>query len=285
MTLTLPRVLQHPSPNYSPVPIRHDLVIVHRCEGGYAGSVAWLCDPRAKASAHLVMKADGSEVTQLVPLNAKAWAQCAFNGAGVSLEIEGYTADGLPDVTSRGAAWIVAWLCRAYAIPPMWARGGQGRGVCQHVDLGAAGGGHHDACGLGSPTWLTFIEQVKAAYDAFGDALPPFALHGAPGPHEVAAVPFVQATTSHGGAARNEPGDTISHATDSGYAAHSVAAMQADLNTLGAQPPLLVDGAFGPVTERALRSFQATHGLVIDGQVGPATWAALVAALPGNANT
>ena len=276
--IQMPTVRQSPSPNYSPVPIRHDLVIVHRCEGGYAGSVAWLCDPRANASAHLVIRADGSEVTQLVPLNAKAWAQCAFNSAGVSLEIEGYTAQGLHDATSRGAALIVAWLCWAYAVPPVWAQGGQGRGVCQHVDLGAAGGGHHDACGLGSPTWLTFIAQVKAAYDAFGDVLPPFALHGAPGPHEVVAAPFVPATPSHGGAARNEPGDvTTGHPTASGFAAHSIAALQGDLNDLGAS--LLVDGGFGPETSKALKAFQTANGLLADGLIGPASWAAISDAL------
>ena len=43
------RVVQTPSQNYTPSLIRHDLVIVHRTEGGYAGSVAWLCDPRANA--------------------------------------------------------------------------------------------------------------------------------------------------------------------------------------------------------------------------------------------
>lgn len=141
MTILMPPVVQRPTPNYTRTAIAHDLIVVHRTEGGYAGACAWLCDPRAKASAHLVMKADGSEVTQLVPLQFKAWHACNFNGRSLGLEVEGFTRDGFGGDTARAAARIVAWLCREYGIPPTWARGGQGRGVCQHHDLGAAGGG------------------------------------------------------------------------------------------------------------------------------------------------
>ncbi|MEB3203061.1 MAG: peptidoglycan-binding protein [Candidatus Sericytochromatia bacterium] len=36
-----------------------------------------------------------------------------------------------------------------------------------------------------------------------------------------------------------------------------------------------IDGWFGPVTERAVRAFQAAKGLVVDGEAGTQTWAAL----------
>jgi len=278
--LAMPRVRRRPTPNYTPVPIAHDLVILHMMEGSYEGSVAWLCDPRAKASAHLCLKADGSEATQLAPLSNKTWAQCAFNSRGVSVEIEGHTAAGMSDVTLNAAALVAAWLCRAYAIPPVWAKGGQGRGVCCHHDLGPGGGGHTDICGVGDALWQRMMAAIQFHYDAFGDGpLPDFALHGAPGPHQIETPPYVVGEPSHGGAARNEAGDRIDHPTASGFAAHSIAALQGDLNTLGAQPPLQVDGGFGPATQKALRSFQITHGLTGDGLIGPASWAAIDAAL------
>ncbi|HTI02651.1 MAG TPA: peptidoglycan-binding protein [Acidisoma sp.] len=54
--------------------------------------------------------------------------------------------------------------------------------------------------------------------------------------------------------------------------------LQESLNRLGAQPPLAVDGSFGPITCSALRAFQAEHGLTVDGRLDAATVAALAAA-------
>jgi lysozyme family protein len=55
--------------------------------------------------------------------------------------------------------------------------------------------------------------------------------------------------------------------------------LQASLNTLGASPPLIVDGINGPSTRTAVRAFQVGKGLVADGLVGPATIAAIQAGL------
>jgi putative chitinase len=62
-------------------------------------------------------------------------------------------------------------------------------------------------------------------------------------------------------------------------ALHSTAWIQQSLNKLGADPPLVPDGSFGPLTAAAVKKFQSTHGLVPDGKVSPQTIAAIEQAL------
>jgi peptidoglycan hydrolase-like protein with peptidoglycan-binding domain len=279
MTVEMPRIRQAPSPNYSPTPIAHDLVVVHTMEGGYAGSVAWLCDARAAASAHLCMSEDGSEVSQLVPLGMKAWAQCAFNARGVSIEMPGFTAQGVPDDRLRALAKIAAWLLRAYGIPCQWAQGGQGRGFCSHHDLGEAGGGHMDICGVGDATWRKFQGFVQEAHAAFGDyPLPPFALHGLPNPHQVELPPLATPEPSHGGAPRREAGDVHAHPTPSGFPLGSIGDWQWRLRKIGANPALAVDDDEGRATRAAIGTFQRACGLPVTQCANAATWAKLYAA-------
>jgi len=58
-----------------------------------------------------------------------------------------------------------------------------------------------------------------------------------------------------------------------------VLALQRRLVELGYRPGPL-DGLYGPITESAVKAFQAAAGLVVDGIVGPRTRAALAAAAP-----
>ncbi|CUW40249.1 conserved protein of unknown function (fragment)(containing Lysozyme-like domain,29-231containing Peptidoglycan binding-like domain,211-282;) [Magnetospirillum sp. XM-1] len=66
------------------------------------------------------------------------------------------------------------------------------------------------------------------------------------------------------------PGPTANNA-----ALPDLARLQTALNKAGADPRLVVDGADGPRTRRAVKAFQAAHGLAADGVVGPKTRAAL----------
>jgi murein L,D-transpeptidase YcbB/YkuD len=56
--------------------------------------------------------------------------------------------------------------------------------------------------------------------------------------------------------------------------------MQADLNTLGADPPLELDGIYGPSTKTAVTRFQQQHPpLEVDGWAGPQTTQAIANAI------
>jgi N-acetyl-anhydromuramyl-L-alanine amidase AmpD len=88
-----------PSPNNSSRPsgVAGDpqMVIIHTCEGAYSGCWGWLTNAASNVSAHYVVNSTGSEVSQLVRENRKAWhigatykcsrnddVACNLNGVG-----------------------------------------------------------------------------------------------------------------------------------------------------------------------------------------------------------
>jgi N-acetyl-anhydromuramyl-L-alanine amidase AmpD len=85
-TADYPASVWRPSPNYGSRGGWHvSHVIIHTCEGNYAGCWGWLRNPAAQASAHYVVNANGSEITQLVREADRAWHvaasyKCSLNG-------------------------------------------------------------------------------------------------------------------------------------------------------------------------------------------------------------
>jgi N-acetyl-anhydromuramyl-L-alanine amidase AmpD len=165
----LPKLVQRESPNQSSRRgVRPSLIVWHETAGSYAGACSWLCNPDADASAHLVVREDGREATQLVPIAEKAWTQASFNPQGIGIEHANITAKGYATERQlKVSARIFGWLCLNYKIPPKWSRTGSSPGVCRHLDLGTAGGGH-TSCGPSDATWKRFLDMLAAEIERGG---------------------------------------------------------------------------------------------------------------------
>jgi peptidoglycan hydrolase-like protein with peptidoglycan-binding domain/TPR repeat protein len=145
-----------------------------------------------------------------------------------------------------------------------------------------------------SPTTLTWVATAIVLTLAFDPAVASGksvnrkgrvpAARAAHGASQIAVVPINQ-NSQHSGNPRGRGERTRVEllAFGSGYAtAHGSAAVRALQRRLAGlnYAPGPVDGRYGPLTEQAVRRFQATHGLVVDGIDGPTTSAALASAQP-----
>ena len=100
------------SPNQSTGTITPRFLVFHYTAGGSAEStINWLCDKRAKASAHLVVGRDGS-ITQLVDFNRKAWHAGASTWRGVTglnSHSIGIELANVGPLQKTGEIWRSAW--------------------------------------------------------------------------------------------------------------------------------------------------------------------------------
>ena len=95
-------------------------IVIHVTEGGFLGTVSWLRDPRAHASANFVVDRNG-HVQELVPLHDIAWhaGNWAVNRQSIGIENVGYTADpsGFTGAEYRAAARLAAVVARRSLMP------------------------------------------------------------------------------------------------------------------------------------------------------------------------
>ena len=173
MSVVLPPLRQHHSPNFSS---RHGDAITHlvwhATAGHYHPSITWLCEPTKydaaghvisgpDASAHLVLREDGGEATQLVRLSDKAWhAYPTWNLISVGVEHASLGRGFASHEQMLRSARVFAWLCWHLHIPPVFGLH-RPKGIVRHRDLGIAGGGHLD--GPTDKTWFgVFLPDVQA---------------------------------------------------------------------------------------------------------------------------
>lgn len=258
MTDFLPTLLWKPSPNFSSCRgARVDLIVLHDCEGGYEGSVQWFAMSRSNVSAHLLVREDGDQATQMVDLADNAWHACAFNRRSVGVEMGGFANRGFGAPLLGTAARISAYFCHHLQIPVRHARAGVGPGIASHHDLGAAGGGHHDPSD--DPAFIEkFVQMVDDEYRKghFPDVWEP---------RKQEKACLLSPESSNLAQVRS----TAPAALD----VHTIGGLQRALYTLGYR--VTVDGDYGPETRQAVTSFQMQVGIVADGIAGAQTEAQL----------
>lgn len=105
------RVSQRETPNKSGLITPRYLVFHYTAGRSAQASIDWLCNPDAKASAHLVVARDGS-ITQLAPFNVKTWHAGRSHWDGLnglnsySIGIEMDNAGPLNKVGNTFRAWF-----------------------------------------------------------------------------------------------------------------------------------------------------------------------------------
>ena len=95
-------------------------IVIHVSEGSFPGTVSWLQDPKAHASANFVVGRLG-QVQELVPLHDVAWhaGNWAYNLRSIGIENEGVTDDpsGFTNAEYRSTARLAAVIARRALIP------------------------------------------------------------------------------------------------------------------------------------------------------------------------
>jgi N-acetyl-anhydromuramyl-L-alanine amidase AmpD len=239
---------------------RIDLIVVHTMEVDERDDAAlrcarWFQNPRSRLSAHYCVDADS--VIQCVPDEDVAWHAPGANHDGLGIELAGSArqsrrewADPYSSAVLARAAELSASLCGEHSIPAEWLwppdlRAGK-RGLTTHASVSEAfrRSSHVDPGPAFPVERFLGLVRVHLAKDG-----------------RVAAVKPPPATLQRG-----------AH----GWQVKRLQRLLRNHGQLG--PPAQLDGDFGPVTEAAVRAFQALHGLEPDGIVGPLTWGALLGA-------
>ena len=136
-------------------------VVLHTAEGAlsYQSLGNYFASPSADVSSHTGIDDTFNVVGEYVERGAKAWTASDANPWSVQAELCAFAAWSTeewmdhPTMLENAAKWV-AEEAAAFGLPlaniAANAQDPNARGVCQHNDLGAMGGGHWD-CGPGFP--------------------------------------------------------------------------------------------------------------------------------------
>src|SRR5215467_2071081 len=138
------------------------LLVIHTAEGARTIESLgnFFANSANQVSSHTGADDKRGKIGEYVTRGNKAWTAASYNPVAVQLELCGFASwstsvwrDQHDNMLRNCADWI-AEEAKFYGIPITALSAsqaqGSGRGVCQHIDLGAGGGGHVD-CGSGFP--------------------------------------------------------------------------------------------------------------------------------------
>jgi N-acetyl-anhydromuramyl-L-alanine amidase AmpD len=147
------------------------MVIIHTCESNYASCWSWLVNPVSQVSAHYVVNEDGSEISQLVLEQRRAWHIAALydcmlnrrhdcwlndvqsNHFTVGIEHAGFASQSsFPRAQLDASAALVCDMTRDRGIPRDWQH------IVGHGQLQPA---NRTDPGPGWP-WISYVHQVQA---------------------------------------------------------------------------------------------------------------------------
>jgi hypothetical protein len=160
--MTLARV-QIWSPNYSSRKgAAVTTIVLHTAEGATTieSLGSWFANPASGVSSHVGIDDKPNTVGEYVERGSKAWTASDANPWSVQAELCAFAAwspeewAAHPVMLENCAAWVAEEAAHfgipLVALDANAAQDPHARGVCQHNDLGAMGGGHWD-CGPGFP--------------------------------------------------------------------------------------------------------------------------------------
>lgn len=160
-----------PSPNHGPRTGAVRLVVLHTTEGArtYEELGRFFQHPSAQVSSHVGVDDTLGVVGEYVQPAQKSWSVVSFNSVSMNAEMCGFSAwtteQWMHDHMNllRNVSRWIREECARFRLPIAKLNAEQaqngGHGVCGHVDLGAAGGGHHDP-GPGFP-WGWVINRAR----------------------------------------------------------------------------------------------------------------------------
>ncbi|MET8431943.1 N-acetylmuramoyl-L-alanine amidase [Streptomyces sp900116325] len=281
-----------------------DKVIIHVTQGSYEGSIKWFQDPKAEVSAHYVVRSSDGQITQTVRDTDTAYHAKQANASALGIEHEGYIDDPswFTDTMYRASAALTRALCDKYGIPKDRAHiiGHDEAPGTDHTDPGrywdwnrymgfvegdSNSGSSSD--GLGFPSYSLLQSGASGAQVTAVQQLlntQGFAAGAADGSFGAATLSAVKAyqTTRGLPAAGNVGPKTWTALLSAGSTptlrqGDSGADVKRLQRSLTAALGTTVDavGTFGPVTAKAVRTYQTRQGLAVTGIVSSNTWAAL----------